>query len=286
MFSIPCPTCKKKLKVKSDRLIGKSVACPSCGQQLVVTEPRHEESGVEAIEEPEILEEPQPQSDANLFDDLDIDDPQLETPAAPALAFRPTPQLALAEASEIARDGRYLVVPIEGARFPRRCVKTNKDVERSNFLVELDLLPQVVRRPDSSGQQVARGLADGLLGGAGGAMLDLANKQRLSYYIGLTDRLQGRSVWLWRIGLALVIASPSISMAISVLAAIIRGDMTTDATSGIIVIVSFAVTLIPGLVMFGMSTMGILQVDHSDGKSVWLRGAGSDFLDTLPEHQH
>ena len=43
------------------------------------------------------------------------------------------------------------------------------------------------------------------------------------------------------------------------------------------------ILMIVGIILFGMASMSTLRVIRSDGKYVWLEGAGSEFLATLPE---
>src|SRR5207244_9532955 len=56
-ISITCPACAKKLKAK-DSLAGKTVACPGCGQKLVIPQP--EEAAASFLLEEETTPEAPP----------------------------------------------------------------------------------------------------------------------------------------------------------------------------------------------------------------------------------
>lgn len=44
-----------------------------------------------------------------------------------------------------------------------------------------------------------------------------------------------------------------------------------------------ALVFIAGVVMFAFWNLGILRFVYSDGKRIWLGGAGREFLEQLPE---
>ena len=106
------------------------------------------------------------------------------------------------------RDGRCLVVPLEGAIFPKRCVKTNRPVDDADFAFEADLLRSQLQVPKSAGEQAADVAAGAIGGRAGRAAVELINKRRLKFNIGLSDERRTRAQQRWRYGLGLAIGGP------------------------------------------------------------------------------
>jgi hypothetical protein len=126
----------------------------------------------------------------------------------------------------INRDGEYLVVPIEGAVFPGRCVKTNAPIDGPFYTLDTDLLWQQAHVPETDDQQMANAIARSVFGATGGAMLDLSRKRRLRYEIGLSRDRQRIAKRRWWTGLLLVIVGPILGIVLGVGAA----EITERAT--------------------------------------------------------
>jgi hypothetical protein len=183
------------------------------------------------------------------------------------------------------RDGRWLVVPLEGAVFPRRCVKTNQPVDAASFAFEGDLLRQQLQVPKSAGEEAADAAAGTLAGGVGQVAVELINKRRLKFNIGLSDERQTRSRQRGRYGLGLAIGGPILGFALGggLAAAVGQSNETLALTLAFVGVGIGMVLMIIGLVLFGMASMSLLRVIRSDGTYVWLEGAHPTFLATLPE---
>ena len=185
----------------------------------------------------------------------------------------------------LCRDGNWLVVPIENAVFPNRCIKTNQPVESPTYLFVTDLLWQQVQVPESGGQQAANAAAKALFGGVGGAVLDLARKRRLKYQIGLSEEYQVKAKKRFRWGLALVVLGPILSVVLGTILGVLTQSIFGHPIVPLI-LGGFAlgfIMMLVGIILFAISSMGILQVKRSDGRSVWFDGANREFLATLPE---
>ena len=183
------------------------------------------------------------------------------------------------------RDGRWLVVPLEGAVFPRRCVKTNQPVDAASFPFEADLLPLQIEVPQSAGEEAAEAAAGTLAGGVGQVALELINKRRLKFNIGMSDERQRRLRHRWRYGVGLAIAGPILGSVVGggLAAAVGQSNETLAMTLVFLGAGMGTALMIVGLALFGMLSIPVLRVARSDGTYVWLEGAHPDFLATLPE---
>lgn len=181
------------------------------------------------------------------------------------------------------REGKQLVVPIEGAVFPKRCVKTNAELEAADYRLVLDLLPAQIHGPPTAIQQVAE-LAAVLLHPAA-RVLELAGKRRLRFTVGLSPQRQASNRRNKRCGLLLVIVGPLLGV---VLGAILANNFPNQDGSPLLVaplvgLAAAVLVMLAGIVLFGVGSMAIVRVSRSDGRHVWLDGAGSDFLASLPQ---
>jgi hypothetical protein len=178
--------------------------------------------------------------------------------------------LSIPSEPNVYRDRNWLVAPVENAVFPYRCVKTNNLVEAPNYSFIADLLPQHFG-PVS--------------GSEGSALLSIARKRRLKYSIGLSSDLQAKANSRWRWGLAMVVFSPLVAIALGA-GALIVTEKLFGKPSFVLGIAGGAVgftLFVVGIVLFAMSTHAILRVIRSDGNYVWLDGAHVAFLMQLPE---
>ncbi|MCO6042943.1 hypothetical protein NG895_03385 [Aeoliella sp. ICT_H6.2] len=182
--------------------------------------------------------------------------------------------------ANVSRESRWLVVPLEGAIFPPRCVKTNDAVDTADYLFEADLLRGQIQVDESTGEQAARLL----LGRSGRAVMEFVNRRRLKYRIGLSPAYQAIARKRWRLGIAMVIVGPILAFALSFAGAFLTGDFDNPLAplplGGLVIGI---LVMIAGIVLFGMAGMSLLRVIRSDGVFVWLEGANPDFLDSLPE---
>ena len=183
------------------------------------------------------------------------------------------------------RDGRWLVVPLEGAIFPKRCVKTNRPVDDADFAFEADLLRSQLQVPKSAGEQAADVAAGAIGGRAGRAAVELINKRRLKFNIGLSDERRTRAQQRWRYGLGLAIGGPVLGIALGggLAAGIGESNETLAMTLAFVGVGIGMVLMIIGVVLFAIASMSLLRVIRSDATYVWLEGAHPEFLASLPE---
>ncbi|MFN5531950.1 MAG: hypothetical protein ACK5F7_15360, partial [Planctomycetaceae bacterium] len=65
-FSVSCPKCKAKLKLKSQAAVGKKIACPKCSHPFVVKPPKvaeEEELSFLDVSEPDDIEDELPEDE-------------------------------------------------------------------------------------------------------------------------------------------------------------------------------------------------------------------------------
>jgi hypothetical protein len=184
----------------------------------------------------------------------------------------------------IYRDGKWIVAPLEGAVFPKRCVKTNLLVEGPRYHLEADLLRSQIQTPRSLDETAVNVLTQALFGTAGGALADLARKRRLIYRISLCENEQDRSVQRRRYGLALVVAGPILGFVLAMATVFLAEQMGRQPSFGVALVgigIGMAV-MAAGVVLFGLSTHSVLRVRRSNGAYVWLEGAHPQYLASLP----
>ena len=89
--------------------------------------------------------------------------------------------------SNLFRDQKWIVTPLEAAQFPNRCVKSNDQVQSPDHEVTVDLLPVQVIVPKSGGDRATEVLSTILVGRGVTQLAQLAKKKRITFHIGLNE---------------------------------------------------------------------------------------------------
>jgi len=174
-------------------------------------------------------------------------------------------------------DGKWLVVPLRGAVFPNRCIKSNEPVEAADYVFHADLFRHQIQQPRTGAETATRLLF-------GSTVAAIANKQRLRFHIGLSQERQATARMWWRLGLGLVIVGPILGVFLAAGSAYLTESMFGTPSPAIAIAGGSLgmILMIVGLVLFGMSMM-TLRVKRSDGMFLWLAGASPQFLASLPQ---
>jgi predicted Zn finger-like uncharacterized protein len=87
--SIPCPSCKARLKIKKAALVGKTVKCPKCGERFAAEAPNEPGKTTCDIAEGTLVTPPLPAGRATSKAAGADSKPGLPAPRLPASAFQP-----------------------------------------------------------------------------------------------------------------------------------------------------------------------------------------------------
>jgi hypothetical protein len=190
--------------------------------------------------------------------------------ALPTVAAALYQGLHNADGTNIFRDGKMVVVPMIGAIFPPRCVKTNLPVAEADFRFIDDVFPVEVRAGvpvpiyrSSKAQALAR----------------LATKERVNCRVGLCQNVKNRLKLLKIIGIAVVPLGFVLTIILSVL--LYEWLEYQKKEFALLPMIPLFVSTPLALVLIAISMKSVLSVGWSDGKFVWLSGASPQFLKSL-----
>lgn len=188
---------------------------------------------------------------------------------------------ANAKNSNLYRDGGMLVVPFDSPIFPSRCIKTNHEVQSSDYAVTLDCSSSSLYNSEARLVAAAVGGKVGKAALAIGEML--ATRKKVNLNIGLCESKKQlyRRIRFGAYGL--LIGGPLV--AFSILIPLIQ--MAEPGTPPNAYVFAFAAILgavlfITGIVLFAISSLGLLRPRKMNETHVWLDGAGREFLDSIP----
>ena len=80
--------------------------------------------------------------------------------------------------SNLYRDGKWIVAPLERAEFPNRCVKTNAEVSQADFKVVSDLFPRQILVPQTRGEKATEIISTILIGRGMTELASITQKKR------------------------------------------------------------------------------------------------------------
>lgn len=179
------------------------------------------------------------------------------------------------------RDGNMLVVPFDGAVFPCRCIKTNQVVQSCDYSVTLDCSSLNLYNSD------ARLVATAVGGKAGRAALALGEMLATRKRLGLNVGMCGSQKQLFRRikfgAFGLLLGGPLIAFSILIpLIQFTEPGTTPNAYVAIFAAALGALLFIGGIVLFAISSLGLLRPRRMNETHVWLDGAGKEFLESVP----
>ena len=87
--SIPCPSCKARLKIKQAALLGKTVKCPKCGERFAAEVPSEPVKYADTVADVPVMTPPLPAGRATSKDAGAVSKPGLPAPSLPTSATQP-----------------------------------------------------------------------------------------------------------------------------------------------------------------------------------------------------
>lgn len=188
----------------------------------------------------------------------------------------------------IYRDGEYLVVPVENAVFPNRCVKTNREIDGREFRLTLDCASKSLINSDL---KAVAGVAGVLTGGTSrlgmGALATaefIATRRRVKLQVGLNDKYSNRfrkvKRYAWRLMAAGILVPTVMILLLGYFAPdwSFRNRIVIPIVGG----TGFATFWI-GVGLYIYYGMAILKPASLRENYAWLSGAGPDFLASLEQ---
>lgn len=179
----------------------------------------------------------------------------------------------------IFRDKKLVVAPLEGAGFPLLCVKTGAPVDSKEFQLKLKVI-----KP--AGSNHGAKIAGTMLGEQiGGSVVEgvsiLANREKFTCSVGL-KRMPSKRTPLWK---ALGIGSLCRYVLLTILTLVMedQGKINWATGEGVFVVALTVAALLAGIIFLGLCVFTVFRPEKCDGQYVWLKGAGSKFLEALPD---
>ena len=172
------------------------------------------------------------------------------------------------------RDGEYLVAPIKNAEFPGRCVITNAEMEPNYEYME-----NITR--DTAARMAQR--AARLGSGAVAVAAAISAIKRVTLKIALSDSIASQYARTKKKIIRTIIGGAVLTFMTAAADFLIESPgMTPLKIAGLIACWIGLLLIIGGTIALVVYVRQPLKLVQTDGTHVWLSGAGSEFLETLP----
>lgn len=184
----------------------------------------------------------------------------------------------------IQRDGNMLVVPFENPVFPKRCLKTNLEVNECDFSIVIESSTTKLAQSDAA---LAASVIGGKVGLAGLAVAEmLATRKKLPLKIGLCDSKKSLFKKLKYGSFGCIPGGPAVAIAILTLHIQIAeaAGKKPDLNMALAAVITGGVLFVTGIVLFAIANLGVLRATQRSETHVWLEGACKDFLNSLPTY--
>jgi hypothetical protein len=261
-MKISCPSCDASLNAP-ERLVGKKVKCPSCGEAVLVEDPDAAEELDDFLEEDDVEEPPRRRAPAKQACPMcgAENKATAETCGNCGEELRGNDDDETVIGADIWRDGKQLVMR-KTAELPYRCVKTNQPADAwlrrklhwHHPLVYLALLANLIIY----------------------AILALCLQKKADIRVGLCAAALGRRRWAIAIGWLSALSGVGLCIAGCAGAGGHNDEMMAAfVIAGMIVGIAGAIT--------GMMLASVVTAAKINDDFVWLKGVCPAFLDEFPD---